>query len=155
MAVRRWHRTSLTRREIKRCSFYHQPFYSVVHRVASRPSLAESILVEILRPALLGYCATAESKQSQSIGSMAALVGSIRPMFICRCGYGEERELERPADGQYVLFCEDQFAGPLLVGTQHSLLAHARHGVARIADSAQRAAVFGRQRTVLRSIRLG
>jgi hypothetical protein len=109
-----------------------------------------------LRPALLGYCATAESKQSQSIGS-AWRHWSVQfaPCSFAAAATGEERELERPADGQYVLFCEDQFAGPLLVGTQHSLLAHARHVVARIADSAQRAAVFGRQRTVLRSIRLG
>jgi hypothetical protein len=66
--------------------------------------------------------------------------------FRCvQLGIHEQRELERPANGQYVLFCEDQFTGPLPVGTQLAFLVHARHVIARIADGAQRTTVFGRQ----------
>ena len=39
-------------------------------------------------------------------------------------GVHEQRELES-ADGQHVLFCEDQFAGPLPMATQLSLLTDA------------------------------
>jgi hypothetical protein len=53
-----------------------------------------------------------------------------------------------PADGQHILFCENELAGPLPVGTQLAFLVYARHVIARIADGAQDAAVFGRQGTV-------
>jgi hypothetical protein len=46
-------------------------------------------------------------------------------------------KLERPANGQHVLFCEDQFAGPLPMATQLSLLADADHVIAGIADGAE------------------
>ena len=48
-------------------------------------------------------------------------------------------------NGQHILFCEYQFADPLPVIPQLSLLAHAGHVIARLANGAQRAAVFGRQ----------
>jgi len=38
------------------------------------------------------------------------------------------------ANGQRILFCEDQFADTLPMGTQLAFLVHARHVVARIAE---------------------
>jgi len=70
------------------------------------------------------------SQHSRALG--CDLRGARKRVSTSRASRPEQRELERTADGQYVLFCEDQFAGPLLVGTQHSLLAHASHVVARI-----------------------
>jgi hypothetical protein len=60
----------------------------------------------------------------------------------------EESEFKRPANGQHVLFGEDQFASPLPVATQLSFLVHPGHVIARIADDVQHAAILGRQWTV-------
>jgi hypothetical protein len=49
---------------------------------------------------------------------------------------------------QHVLFGEDQLGESLPMAPQFSLLADAGHVIAGIADGAQDAAVFGRQRTV-------
>jgi hypothetical protein len=51
-------------------------------------------------------------------------------------------------DGQHILFCKDQFAGPLPMATQLSLLADAGHVIARLTNRVQRATILGRQRTV-------
>ena len=58
------------------------------------------------------------------------------------------REFNRSANGQHILFCEDQFAGSLPMAAQLSLLADAGDVIVGIADGAQDAAVFGRQGAV-------
>src|SRR6266508_3956957 len=44
-------------------------------------------------------------------------------------GVHEQREFKRPANGQHILFREDQLAGPLPAATQLSFLVHAGHVV--------------------------
>jgi hypothetical protein len=55
---------------------------------------------------------------------------------------------ERPAGCQHVLFGEDQPCDALSMAPQLAFLAHAGHVGARLANRAQRAAIFGRQRAV-------
>jgi hypothetical protein len=57
-------------------------------------------------------------------------------------------KVERPANGQHVLFCEDQLRDSLPLTPQLPFLVHASHVVARLPDSGQRATLFGRQRAV-------
>jgi hypothetical protein len=54
----------------------------------------------------------------------------------------EQGEFERPADGQDILFGEDQLGDPLPVVQQLALSAHAGH-VTGICYGAQHATVFG------------
>jgi hypothetical protein len=54
------------------------------------------------------------------------------------------REFKRSANCHHILSRADQFADPLPVATQLSLLADSGHVIAGIADGAQYAAVFVR-----------
>ena len=83
---------------------------------------------------------------------MASLESLVNPgLSFCRdfrhieLGIHEQGEFERSANGQHILFRENQLGDPLPVLAQLSLFAHGGHVVARPANGAQCAAVFGRE----------
>jgi hypothetical protein len=86
---------------------------------------------------------------------MASLESLVNPgLSFCRdfrhveLGIHEQGEFERSANGQHILFRENQLGDPLPVLAQLPLFAYPGHVIARLADGAQRAAVFSRQRSV-------
>jgi hypothetical protein len=60
-------------------------------------------------------------------------------------GIHEWGQLERPTNGQHILFGEDQFGDPLPIGPLLPLPANAGHILDRLANGEDRAAVFGQQ----------